>query len=275
VGTTGSIVSSSGGDGFAGAEWCRGRARGAPAGARCGSPGSCRHRVARGLEHAGRPRRREQQDGGEKGRWQHEHAEVADQAPHDALEQLADLAAVGLAEPQRAGEQQADAAGAERAHRGQDGPQDEDRADGGQRRRHGVGHVAEQPLQALDRTGPGLAAVAVAVDDEAEEHRQGDQAEAGEVEVALLDLQPGALLLAALGPGVRGRHALGPVGLALGGGLAAAGGRSGGGHGSPAHLRRGGASPCRSVRRVGDVDVGRTFSYSSAAATAPRTGAMR
>ena len=100
------------------------------------------------------------------------------------------------AEPERAGRQpeaergeQADRAGAERPHGRQHRAQHEDRAGRQQRDRHAVVDGAEQPAQRVDGVQlAGLPAVPAAVDEEREEDRERDSAEADQVELALLEL---------------------------------------------------------------------------------------
>jgi hypothetical protein len=78
---------------------------------------------------------------------------------------------------------------------------------------------ADQHLQALDGAVPGLATVPAEVDQEGEEDRGGDEAEADDVVVALLELGE-------LGPGAPGARLAPRLGLGLGLRLgSAAGGR--------------------------------------------------
>src|SRR6185503_14325643 len=86
---------------------------------------------------------------------------------------------------------------------------------GQQRDGHAVVHGAEQPAQGVQRPAAGLAAVAAAVDEEAEEDGERDQREADQVELALLELGQA---------GPRGRARRGAPGLRFataGGGCAA------------------------------------------------------
>jgi hypothetical protein len=177
--------------------WCAttsGRAARAAPARRCAGPSSCRRPVARGLDDPGDRSAGEQQHrGDEEEDGQDVDAEAADQAPDDALEQAADLAAVGLPQPQAGRQQQAQGRRRETA-----------RTAGSTGRRTssapiaasagGTALVMSPSSHSRPSTArrPGLAAIAVAVDDEAEEDGHGDQAEPDEVEVALLELEAGA-----------------------------------------------------------------------------------
>ena len=97
---------------------------------------------------------------------------------------------------------------------GSTGPQHEDRPGRHQRDRHEVVDGADQDPQPVDGGVARLAAVPVEVDDEGEEDRGRDQAEADDVEVALLERRQ-ALLPGWPGPRARAASSSG-AGLGLG-----------------------------------------------------------
>ena len=139
------------------------------------------------------------------------------------VERLAERAAAGLeqvgvpragahgavAEAERPGgegerqrEQQADARGAERAHGGQHRSQDEHRARRDEADRDEVGDPAEPALQAVDEHAAGGAPVPGEVERERDEDAGREQAEADQVEMALLEhRQPPAPAAGATGTG--------------------------------------------------------------------------
>ena len=145
-------------------------------------------------------------------------------------------------EREREAGEEADRAGLERPHRGQDRAQHEDRPRGHQRGGHQVVDGADQDAQAVDGGVAGLPAVPAEVDDEGEEDRGGDEAEADDVEVALLEHRQARAprRTRAAGAGLGPRLGLGR-GLGLG---TAAGGR----HVGLDPLRRRTAGPCLLTR---------------------------
>src|SRR5690242_13533831 len=90
-------------------------------------------------------------------------------------------------EAQHQREHQADRAAAERPHARQERLQDEHRAGAEHRHRNEVADAAEQEDERARETLPYLAAVPAEVEDEREERGEGDQAEAQEVELVLLE----------------------------------------------------------------------------------------
>jgi hypothetical protein len=168
-----------------------------------------RDRVARRLQDARDRRAGEQQDRCEEQEDRDDvGADVAQQRrgppieplPHHPAARLDELgvpeadALAERAEPerprrerQRERREQAQPAGAERPDRGQDRAQDEHGAGRHQRGRNEVVRRADEPAQALDEAGAAPAAVPAEVDQEREEHGQGHQAEADQVEMALLE----------------------------------------------------------------------------------------
>ncbi len=189
------------------------------------------HLLAGGAQHPGDRRAGEQQQGGaEQEDGQDVGADVGEQARagvgHDLAEvpaALGDRRAVARPEAQRAhrepqarGGEQAQRARAEGPHPGgQRGAHDEQGARGHERHRRGPRDAPDRPRQAVDDGLSGLASLPPRVEREGEEDADGHQAEADQVEVALLEDRqarrprhrraPGAGLLRAGLRGLAGR----------------------------------------------------------------------